>query len=89
VTTDKRRLTVYLRNAAQLDALREEARRLVPLELRGRISASTCIEAAVLAALAELRANGKESAWLETLVALPRAKAAQDDAADGGEKQPG
>jgi len=72
VTTDKRRLTVYLRSPAQLDALREEARRLVPLEDRGRISASTCIEAAVTLALEDLRRNGVQSALLAALVTLPR-----------------
>jgi len=77
VTTDKRRLTIYLRSPAQLDALREEARRLVPIEARGRISARTCIEAAVLVALEDLRTNGKQSTWLETLVTLPVVKDGQ------------
>ena len=73
MTTGKRRITAWLYSTAELDALREEARRLVPLEDRGRISASTCIEAAVLVALEDLRRNGAQSAWLETLVTLPRA----------------
>ena len=72
MTTDKRRLTIYLRSPAQLDALREEARRLVPLEDRGRITRSTCVEAAVTLALAELRTSGKQSPLLAALVTLPR-----------------
>jgi hypothetical protein len=73
VTTDKTRCTIYLRETRPLDDLVELARRSVPIEARGRITRSTAIEAAVLAALAELRTNGKESAWLAALVALPRA----------------
>ena len=45
---------------------------LLALEDRGRITRSTAIEAAVTLALAELRANGKQSAWLDALVTLPR-----------------
>ena len=74
MTTGKRRITAWLYSTAELDALREEARRLVPLEDRGRISASTCIEAAVLVALDDLRANGKQSPLLAALVTLPRVK---------------
>jgi len=44
----------------------------VPIEQRGVITRSTCIEAAVALALAELRANGKQSALLAALVTLPR-----------------
>jgi len=50
----------------------EAARRALPLEARGRVTRSTCVEAAVTLALAELRANGKQSAWLDALVTLPR-----------------
>jgi len=72
VTTDKQRLTVYMADTRPLDDLVELARRSVPIEARGRVTRSTCVEAAVSLALAELRANGKQSAWLETLVTLPR-----------------
>jgi len=72
MTTDKQRLTVYMADTRKLDALVELARRSVPIEQRGVITRSTCIEAAVALALAELRANGKQSALLAALVTLPR-----------------
>ena len=74
MTTDKQRITAWLYSTAELDALREEARRLVPIEARGRITASTCIEAAVGLALEDLRTNGLQSALLAALVTLPRVK---------------
>lgn len=72
MTTDKTRHTIWLYDARQLDTLLEEARRSVPIEDRGAISRSTCIEAAVTMALAELRQNGAQSALLAALVTLPR-----------------
>lgn len=72
MTTSKQRLTVYMHSTAALDDLVEAARRSVPLADRGRITRSTAIEAAVTLALAELRANGKQSALLAALVTLPR-----------------
>jgi len=74
VTTDKQRLTVYMADTRPLDDLVELARRSVPIEARGRVTRSTCVEAAVSLALAELRANGKQSALLAALVTLPRVK---------------
>ena len=76
MTTSKQRLTVYMHSTAALDDLVEAARRSVPLADRGRITRSTVCEAAVTLALAELRANGKQSALLAALVTLPRV---QDD----------
>ena len=72
MTTSKARLTVYFHNTRALDDLVELARRSVPIEARGAITRSTAIEAAVALALAELRANGKQSALLAALVTLPR-----------------
>ena len=72
MTTAKTRCTIYLSSTRQLDDLVEAARRASPLEARGRITRSTCVEAAVSLALAELRANGKQSALLDALVTLPR-----------------
>lgn len=72
MTTSKTRCTIYMTDTRPLDDLVELARRSVPIEARGRITRSTCCETAVLLALRELRANGKQSAWLETLVTLPR-----------------
>ena len=74
MTTNKQRLTIYLSSTRELDDLVEAARRALPLEARGRITRSTAIEAAVTLALAELRANGKQSALLAALVTLPAHK---------------
>ena len=71
MTTSKQRLTVYLTSAAELDDLREQLRILAPLELRGRISGSTCIEAAVSVALADVQARGRESDVYRAMVTLP------------------
>ena len=71
MTTSKQRLTVYLTSAAELDDLREQLRILAPLELRGRISGSTCIEAAVSVALRDVQARGVESDVFKVLVTLP------------------
>lgn len=72
MTTNKQRLTIYLSSTRELDDLVEAARRALPLEARGRVTRSTAVEAAVSLALAELRANGKQSALLDALVTLPR-----------------
>ena len=77
MTTTKARLTVYLSSAAELDDLREALRILAPLELRGRISGSTCIEAAVSVALRDLTARGRDSDVFKTLVTLPGESEAQ------------
>lgn len=71
MTTNKARLTVYLTSAAELDDLREALRILAPLELRGRISGSTCVEAAVSVALRDVREHGRESDVFKALVTLP------------------
>ncbi len=72
MTTSKTRCTIYMTDTRPLDDLVELARRSVPLEDRGRITRSTCVEAAVSLALAELRRDGKQSALLAALVTLPR-----------------
>ena len=71
MTTSKQRLTVYLRNPSELEDLREALRRLAPLELRGQISGSTAIEAAVSVALRDVQARGRDSDVFKTLVTLP------------------
>jgi len=71
MTTNKQRLTIYMASTRELDDLVEAARRALPLEDRGRVTRSTCVEAAVSLALAELRRNGVQSALLEALVTLP------------------
>ena len=71
MTTSKARLTVYLRHPSELDDLREALRVLAPIEARGRISGSTCIEAAVSVALADVQARGVDSDVYKTMVTLP------------------
>ena len=71
MTTDKRRVTIYLRNPQALDELFDELRTLAPLDARGAISRSTAIEAAVSLALADLRATGRLSAIYESMVTSP------------------
>ena len=77
MTTKKARLTVYLTSAAELDDLREHLRILAPLELRGLISGSTCVEAAVSVALADVTARGVDSDVFKTMVTLPVVNEAQ------------
>ena len=71
MTTSKQRLTVYLRNPSELDDLREALRRLAPLELRGGISRSTAIEAAVSLALRDVQARGRDADVFKALVTSP------------------
>ena len=77
MTTKKARLTVYLTSAAELDDLREALRILAPIEARGRITGSTCIEAAVSVALRDVQARGVESDVYRALVTLPVVNEAQ------------
>lgn len=74
MTTSKQRLTVYMASTRALDDLVELARRASPLEARGRITRSTCCEAAVTLALENLRRDGAQSALLAALVTLPTHK---------------
>ena len=71
MTTKKARWTVYMTSAAELDDLREALRILAPIEARGRISGSTCIEAAIGCALRDLTARGVDSDVYRALVTLP------------------
>ena len=71
MTTNKARLTVYLSNPSELDDLREALRILAPLELRGGISRSTAIEAAVSVALRDVQARGVDSDVFKVLVKSP------------------
>ena len=81
MTTKKARLTVYLTSAAELDDLREALRILAPLTDRGRISGSTCIEAAVSVALRDVQARGRDSDVYRAMVTLPRCQLCGSDAA--------
>lgn len=77
MTTSKARLTVYLRNASELEDLRAELRRLAPIEARGRISGSTAIEAAIGLALRDVTARGRDSDVYRAMVTLPQENEAQ------------
>ena len=81
MTTSKARLTIYLSSPAELDDLREALRVLAPIEARGRISGSTCIEAAVSVALADVQARGRDSDVYRAMVTLPRCQLCGSDAA--------
>lgn len=81
MTTSKRRVTIYLSNPQPLDLLFDELRRLAPLEARGAISRSTCIEAAIGLALADVQARGRESDLYRRLVTSPRCTLCGNDAA--------
>ena len=74
MTTNKTRCTIYLSSTRQVDDLVEAARRALPLEARGRVTRSTCCEAAVRLALEDLRRDGAQSALLKALVTLPAPK---------------
>ena len=77
MTTDKRRVTIYLRDPQPLDDLFDELRRLAPLEARGAISRSTAIETAVRLALADLQTHGRAAAIFSELVTSPQESEAQ------------
>ena len=68
MTTDKKRITVWMNSTAELDALFDELRRLAPIEKRGGISRSTAVEAAVKLALADVQANGRDADVFKAMV---------------------
>lgn len=71
MTTDKKRLTLYLASDAALEALYSELRTLAPIAQRGAISRSTITEAALALAWSDVQANGARAAIVSTLVTLP------------------
>ena len=71
MTTTKQRITIYLAQPSELDDLREALRILAPLEMRGRITGSTAIEAAVSVALADVTARGRDADVYKALVTSP------------------
>ena len=77
MTTSKQRITIYLAQPSHLEDLREALRVLAPIEARGRISGSTCIEAAVSVALRDLTARGVDSDVFKTMVTSPVVNEAQ------------
>ena len=71
MTTDKKRLTLYLASDQALEALYYELRRLAPIAQRGSISRSTIAEAALALAWSDVQANGAGAAIFSRLVTLP------------------
>ena len=71
MTTDKKRITIWMNSTAELETLYSALRLLAPIEARGAISRSTAIEAAVSLALADLQARGRESDVFKRLVTSP------------------
>ena len=72
MTTDNKvRITVWLYDRRPLDDLAEQLRRLAPIEDRGAISRSTVIETAIVLALEDLRAKGRDAAIYSHLVTSP------------------
>ena len=71
MATSKQRISIYLSTDRQLEALFNTLRELAPLAERGKLSRSTAIEAAVNLALADLQANGRDSAIYRSMVTPP------------------
>lgn len=71
MATSKQRISIYLSTDRQLEALFNTLRELAPLAERGKLSRSTAIEAAVNLALADLKANGRDSAIYKSMVTPP------------------
>lgn len=71
MTTDKKRLTLYVASDQALEALYHELRRLAPIAQRGQISRSTIAEAALALAWSDVQANGAGAAIFSRLVTLP------------------
>lgn len=78
MTTDKKRLTLYLASDQALEALYYELRRLAPIAQRGAISRSTIAEAALALAWSDVQANGAGAAIFSRLVTLPDPKDPQE-----------
>ena len=77
MTTDKKRLTLYMASDQALEALYQDLRTLAPLAQRGAISRSTITEAALALAWQDLQANGPAAAIFRALVTLPGANEVQ------------
>ena len=71
MSTTKKRISLYFTTDQQLEALFDTLRELAPLAERGHISRSTAAEAAIILALADLKANGRDSAIYKSMVTPP------------------
>jgi len=68
MTTNKRRVTIYLDHGSELEVLFDLVRGLLPLEARGRCTRSTITEAALAVALRDVQDHGRQSAVFQALV---------------------
>ena len=71
MSTTKKRISLYFTTDQQLEALFDTLRELAPLAERGKVSRSTAAEAAIILALADLEAHGRESAIYKSMVESP------------------
>ena len=71
MTTDKKRVTIWLRSTAELETLYDALRLLAPIGARGAITRSTITESAIALALADLHEHGAQSAIFKRMVTLP------------------
>ena len=71
MSTTKKRISLYFATDQTLEALFDTLRNLAPLAERGKVSRSTAAEAAIILALADLEAHGRESAIYKSMVESP------------------
>ena len=71
MTTDKKRITVWMNSTAELETLYSALRLLAPIEARGAITRSTITEAAIGLALTDLHEHGAQSAIFRSMVTSP------------------
>ena len=71
MTTDKKRITVWMNSTAELETLYEALRLLAPVGSRGAITRSTITESAIALALADLHEHGAQSAIFQAMVTSP------------------
>ena len=71
MSTTKKRISLYFATDQTLEALFTALRNLAPLAERGKVSRSTAAEAAIILALADLKAHGRESAIYKSMVESP------------------
>ena len=71
MTTDKKRITVWLSSTAELETLYDALRLLAPIGSRGAITRSTITESAIALALADLHEHGAQSTIFRSMVTSP------------------
>ena len=71
MTTDKKRVTIWLSSTSELETLYDALRLLAPIGARGAITRSTITESAIALALADLHEHGAQSAIFKSMVTSP------------------